>query len=172
MAQILTGTFGHSQVHTGTFGVPESLRISVWSWVLSGTYSTVCLHGTLRADQILTGSFHVVPGPLWNFLCCPRSLQELPMWSCVLSRTFRAVPGHYGSFPGSPVSLQELSMRTLVISRLFWVIPGPYRYFPGCRRIDCEQICSRNNQQLIAGRFGHCQLHANTENSKVPRKPT
>ena len=24
-----------------------------------------------------------------------------------------------------------------------------------CRRIDCEQIRSRINQQLIAGRFGH-----------------
>ena len=23
-----------------------------------------------------------------------------------------------------------------------------------CRRVDCEQICSRINQQLIAGRFG------------------
>ena len=26
------------------------------------------------------------------------------------------------------------------------------------RRIDCEQICSRINQQLIAGRFGHESL--------------
>ena len=31
----------------------------------------------------------------------------------------------------------------------------PHCYALQCRRIDCEQFCSRINQQLIAGRFGH-----------------
>ena len=36
-----------------------------------------------------------------------------------------------------------------------------HMYMCSCRRIDCEQIRSRINQQLIAGRFSHvdlCQL--------------
>ena len=42
------------------------------------------------------------------------------------------------------------------------VVPGGGDGDGICRRIDCEQIRSRINQQLIAGRFGHeglRQLH-------------
>ena len=39
------------------------------------------------------------------------------------------------------------------------IIVEAHCYALQCRRIDCEQIRSRINQQLIAGRFGHECLH-------------